>query len=74
VPTLTEMTSTLLSNGAPAEPTKPAALRDHRHFEFWTVLDPRKCNFELCCYVIEGRIRQGAVVVWLKITYILGGI
>lgn len=48
--TLTETASSLLSNGAPAEPTKlSAVVQDHRHFEFWSVLDPCKHNFKLHC-------------------------
>lgn len=35
------MGSSLLSNGAPTEPTKPSSVKlDHRHFQFWSILDP----------------------------------
>jgi hypothetical protein len=40
--TLTGMGSSLLSNGAPTEPTKPSTAIDHRQFQFWSVLHPCK--------------------------------
>lgn len=38
--TLTGMASSVLSNGAPTEPTKPSEKSDHCHSQFWSVLDP----------------------------------
>ena len=50
-PTMTAMASSLLSNGA-TEPTKPTAVTpDHRHIEFWSILDPckYKMSFKTLC-------------------------
>jgi len=41
---LTGMASSVLSNGAPTEPTKPTGKSEHRHSQFWNILDPCKCE------------------------------
>lgn len=51
--TLTGMASSVLSNGAPTEPTKPSGKSEHRHSQFWNILDPCKCEH------VRAFIREG---------------
>jgi hypothetical protein len=51
--TLVEVASSLLSNGAPTEPTKPAGKGEQCHSQFWNILDPCKCEH------VRSFIREG---------------